>query len=137
METMDLLKRVSENMVLEGGSVISDNKGKRMVFSGGEDELRHFLNFLYLSGIKINAIDNKLECMQRAFSMIVSIIAYGRNNITIDEIVNDDYLRGKLYQMDKKEEMAKYLLDNIERIEKNTYADCDGVTYNTVYFKTI
>ena len=36
-----------------------------------------------------------------------------------------------------REEIAKYLLDNIEKIEQNTYTDCEGLTYNTVHFKTI
>lgn len=137
METKDLLKRVSDNIVLEDGNVISDNKGKSIVFIDGEDELRHFLNFLYLNNIKINTIDDELRYMENAFSMIVSIIAYGKKDITIEEIVNDGYLKGNLYQTDKKEEMAKYLLENIEKIEQNVYADCEGVTYNMANFKTI
>ena len=75
--------------------------------------------------------------MKNAFSMIVSIITYGKSDITIEEIVNDKYLTGDSYQTDKKEEMAKYLLENIEKIEQNTYTDCEGLTYNTVHFKTI
>ena len=75
--------------------------------------------------------------MKNAFSMIVSIITYGKSDITIEEIVNNKYLTGDLYQTDKKEEIAKYLLDNIEKIEQNTYTDCEGLTYNTVHFKTI
>lgn len=137
METKDLLKRVSDNIVLKDSNIITDNKGKSIVFNDGEDELRHFLNFLFLSGVKINEIDNELRRMRYAFSMIVSIIAYGRNNITIEEIVNDKYLKDDLHQTDKKEEMAKYLLENIEKIEPNTYTDCEGLTYNTVHFKTI
>ena len=137
METKDLLKRVSDNIVLEDDNMITDNKGKSMVFIDGEDELRHFLNFLFLSGVKINEIDNELRRMRYAFSMIVSIIAYGRNNITIEEIVNDKHLKDDLHQTDKQEEMAKYLLENIEKIEQNTYTDCEGLTYNTVHFKTI
>lgn len=137
METKDLLKRVSDNIVLKDSNIITDNKGKSIVFIDGEDELRHFLNFLYLSNIKINTIDDELRYMKNAFSMIVSIIAYGKKDITIEEIVNDGYLRGNLYQTDKKEEMAKYLLENMEKIEQNTYTDCEGLTYNTVHFKTI
>lgn len=136
MKTIDLLKRVSSSIGLEG-NMIWDKDGKRIVFIGGEDELRHFLNFLYLSGIKINTIDDEIGCMKNAFSMIVSIITYGKSDITIEEIVNDKYLTGNLYQTDKKEEIAKYLLDNIEKIEQNTYTDCEGLTYNTVHFKTI
>ena len=137
METKDLLKRVSDNMVLEDSNIITDNKGKSIVFNDGEDELRHFLNFLFLSGVKINEIDNELRRMRYTFSMIVSIIAYGKKDITIEEIVNDKYLKDDLHQTDKKEEMAKYLLENIEKIEQNTYTDCEGLTYNTVHFKTI
>ena len=137
METKDLLKRVSDNIVLEDDNMITDNKGKSMVFIDGEDELRHFLNFLFLSGVKINEIDNELRRMRYAFSMIVSIIAYGRNNITIEEIVNDKHLKDDLHQTDKQEEMAKYLLENIEKIEQNIYTDCEGVTYNRANFKTI
>ena len=137
METKDLLKRVSDNIVLKDNNVISDNKGKRIVFIGGEDELRHFLNFLYLSGIKVNTIDDELRRMENVFSMIVSIITYGKSDITIEEVVNDKYLTGDLYQTDKKEEIAKYLLENIEKIEQNTYTDCEGLTYNTVHFKAI
>lgn len=137
MKTKDLLKKVSDNIVLEDSDIITDNKGKRIVFIGGEDKLRHFLNFLYLSGIKVNTIDDELRRMKNAFSMIVSIITYGKSDITIEEIVNDEYLKGNLYQTDKKEEIAKYLLENIEKIEQNTYTDCEGLTYNTVHFKTI
>lgn len=137
METKDLLKRVSDNVVLEDSNVITDNKGKSIVFNDGEDELRHFLNFLFLSRVKINEIDNELRRMRYAFSMIVSIIAYGKKDITIEEIVNDKYLKDDLHQTDKNEEMAKYLLENIEKIEQNTYTDCEGLTYNTVHFKTI
>lgn len=137
METKDLLKRVSNHLVLDSDSAISDNNGKRMVFSGGKDELRHFLNFLYLSNIKINEIDDELRHLEYAFSMAVSIITYGKKDITIEEIVNNKYLKDELRQTDKKEEIAKYLLDNIEKIEQNTYTDCEGVTYNTVHFKTI
>ena len=75
--------------------------------------------------------------MKNAFSMIVSIITYGKSYITTEEIVNDKYLTGDSYQTDKKEEMAKYLLENIEKIEQNTYTDCEGLIYNTVHFKTI
>lgn len=135
MKTIDLLKRVSSSIGLEG-NMIWDKDDKRIVFSG-EDELRHFLNFLYLSGIKVNTIDDELRRMVNVFSMIVSIITYGKSDITIEDIVNDKYLKGDLYQTDKKEEIAKYLLDNIEKIEQNTYTDCEGLTYNTVYFKTI
>lgn len=78
MKTKDLLKRVSDNIVLEDNNMITDNKGKSMVFIDGEDELRHFLNFLFLSGVKINEIDNELRRMRYAFSMIVSIIVYGK-----------------------------------------------------------
>lgn len=137
METKDLLKRVSDNIVLEDDNIITDNKGKSIVFNDGEDELRHFLNFLFLSGVKINEIDNELRRMRYAFSMIVSIIAYGKSDITIEEIVNDKYLKDDLHQTNKQEEMAKYLLENIEKIEQNTYTDCEGLTYNTVHFKTI
>ena len=137
MKTKDLLKRVSDNIVLEDSNMITDNKGKSIVFIDGEDELRHFLNFLFLSGVKINEIDNELRRMRYAFSMIVSIIAYGKKDITIEEIVNDKYLKDDLHQTDKNEEMAKYLLENIEKIEQNTYTDCEGLTYNTVHFKTI
>lgn len=137
MKTKDLLKRVSDNIVLEDNNMITDNKGKSMVFIDGEDELRHFLNFLFLSGVKINEIDNELRRMRYAFSMIVSIIVYGKKDITIEEIVNDKYLKDDLHQTDKNEEMAKYLLENIEKIERNTYTDCEGLTYNTVHFKTI
>ena len=69
--------------------------------------------------------------------MIVSIITYGKKDITIEEIVNDGYLKDKLYQTDKKEEMAKYLLENIEKIEPNVYTDCEGLTYKMANFKTI
>ena len=137
METKDLLKRVSDNIVLKDNNVISDNKGKRIVFIGGEDELRHFLNFLYLSGIKVNTIDDELRRMKNAFSMTISIIVYGKSDITIEDIVNDKYLKGDLYQTDKKEEIAKYLLENIEKIEQNAYTDCEGLTYNKFSFKTI
>lgn len=137
METKDLLKRVSDNIVLEDDNIITDNKGKSIVFNDGEDELRHFLNFLFLSGVKINEIDNELRRMRYAFSMIVSIIAYGKSDITIEEIVNDKYLKDDLHQTDKQKEMAKYLLENIEKIEQNTYTDCEGLTYNTVHFKSI
>ena len=136
MKTIDLLKRVSSSIGLKGNE-IWDKDGKRIVFIGGEDELRHFLNFLYLSGIKVNTIDDELRRMKNVFSMIVSIITYGKSDITIEDIVNDKYLKGDLYQTDKKEEIAKYLLDNIEKIEQNTYTDCEGLTYNTVHFKTI
>lgn len=136
MKTIDLLKRVSSSIGLEG-NMIWDKDGKRIVFIGGEDELRHFLNFLYLSGIKVNTIDDELRRMENVFSMIVSIITYGKSDITIEEVVNDKYLTGDSYQTDKKEEIAKYLLDNIEKIEQNTYTDCEGLTYNTVHFKTI
>lgn len=136
MKTIDLLKRVSSSIGLEG-NMIWDKDGKRIVFIGGEDELRHFLNFLYLSGIKVNTIDDELRRMENVFSMIVSIITYGKKDITIEEIVNDKYLTGDLYQTDKKEEIAKYLLDNIEKIDQNVYTDCEGLTYNTVHFKTI
>ena len=88
MKTIDLLKRVSSSIGLEG-NMIWDKDGKRIVFIGREDELRHFLNFLYLSGIKVNAIDDELRRMKNAFSMIVSIITYGKSDITIEEIVND------------------------------------------------
>ena len=137
MKTKDLLKRVSDNIVLEDSNMITDNKGKSIVFIDGEDELGHFLNFLFLSGVKINEIDNELRRMRYAFSMIVSIFAYGKKDITIEEIVNDKYLKDDLHQTDKNEEMAKYLLENIEKIEQNTYTDCEGLTYNTVHFKTI
>ena len=138
METKDLLKRVSDNMVLKDGDRVLDNKGKSIFLcGGGEEELKHFLNFLYLNNIKINTIDDEIGRMKNAFSMIVSIITYGKSDITIEEIVNDKYLTGDLYQTDKKEEIAKYLLDNIEKIEQNTYTDCEGLTYNTVHFKTI
>ena len=138
METKDLLKRVSNNMVLKDGDRVLDNKGKSIFFcGGGKEELKHFLNFLYLNNIKINTIDDEIGRMKNAFSMIVSIITYGKSDITIEEIVNDKYLTGDLYQTDKKEEIAKYLLDNIEKIEQNTYTDCEGLTYNTVHFKTI
>lgn len=138
METKDLLKRVSDNMVLKDGDRVLDNKGKSIFFcGGGEEELKHFLNFLYLNNIKINTIDDEIGRMTNAFSMIVSIITYGKSDITIEEIVNDKYLTGDSYQTDKKEEMAKYLLENIEKIEQNTYTDCEGLTYNTVHFKTI
>ena len=137
MKTKDLLKRVSDNLLLEDKDRIIDNKGKSIVFIGGEDVLRHFLNFLYLSGIKVNTIDDELRRMENAFSMIVSIITYGKKDVTIEEIVNDKYLKGDLYQTDKKEEIAKYLLDNIEKIEQNIYTDCEGVTYNRANFKTI
>jgi hypothetical protein len=137
METKDLLKRVSDNIVLKDNITISDNKDKSIIFLDGEDELRHFLNFLYLNGVKINTIDDELRYMKNAFSMIVSIITYGKKDITIEEIVNDGYLKGNLYQTDKKEEMAKYLLENIEKIEPNVYTDCEGLTYNTVHLKTI
>lgn len=60
-----------------------------------------------------------------------------KKDITIEEIVNDKYLKDDLHQTDKNEEMAKYLLENIEKIERNTYTDCEGLTYNTVHFKTI
>ena len=94
METKDLLKRVSDNLLLEDKDGIIDNKGKSIFFIGGEDVLRHFLNFLYLSNIKINTIDDELRYMENAFSMIVSIIAYGKKGITIEEIVNDGCLKG-------------------------------------------
>lgn len=136
MKTIDLLKRVSSSIGLEG-NMIWDKDGKRIVFIGGEDELRHFLNFLYLSNIKINEIDDKLRRMENFFSMTISIITYGKSDITIEEIINDIYLKGDLYQTDKKEEIAKYLLENIEKIEQNAYTDCEGLTYNTVHFKTI
>lgn len=136
METINLLKRVSSSIGLEG-NMIWDKDDKRIVFIGGEDELRHFLNFLYLSGIKVNTIDDELRRMENVFSMIVSIITYGKSDITIEDIVNDKYLIGDSYQTDKKEEIAKYLLENIEKIEQNTYTDCEGLTYNTVHFKTI
>lgn len=136
MKTIDLLKRVSSSIGLEG-NMIWDKDGKRIVFIGGEEELKHFLNFLYLNNIKINTIDDEIGRMTNAFSMIVSIITYGKSDITIEEIVNDKYLTGDSYQTDKKEEIAKYLLDNIEKIEQNTYTDCEGLTYNTVHFKTI
>ena len=137
METKDLLKRVSDNLLLEDKDRIIDNKGKSIFFIGGEDVLRHFLNFLYLNNIKINTIDDEIGRMTNAFSMIVSIITYGKSDITIEEIVNDKYLTGNSYQTDKKEEIAKYLLENIDKIEQNTYTDCEGLTYNTVHFKTI
>lgn len=136
MKTIDLLKRVSSSIGLEG-NMIWDKDGKRIVFIGGEDELRHFLNFLYLSNIKINEIDDKLRRMENVFSMTISIVTYGKSDITIEEIINDKYLKGDLYQTDKKEEIAKYLLENIENIEQNTSTDCEGLTYNTVHFKTI
>lgn len=136
MKTIDLLKRVSSSIGLEG-NMIWDKDGKRIVFIGGEDELRHFFNFLYLSGIKINTLDDELRRMENAFSMIVSIITYGKSDITIEDIVNDKYLQGDLYQTDKKEEIAKYLLENIEKIEQNAYTDCEGLTYNKFSFKTI
>ena len=136
MKTIDLLKRVSSSIGLEG-NMIWDKDGKRIVFIGGEEELKHFLNFLYLNNIKINTIDDEIGRMTNAFSMIVSIITYGKSDITIEEIVNDKYLTGDSYQTDKKEEIAKYLLENIEKIEQNTYTDCEGLTYNTVHFKTI
>ena len=46
METKDLLKRVSDNMVLKDGDRVLDNKGKSIFFcGGGEEELKYFFEF--------------------------------------------------------------------------------------------